>query len=126
MSCRSTLFVLAMSLAVATPARATFWRYEIKNNSNVDANDLHLVFEVKIHKAKNGVFTDPPKGLGSNTIDWPPPGGSGTVPAGHKMWFKTAKKRSNGACISKSVSSRVPLWHANRNYYLKCNLSRAK
>ncbi|GAG09023.1 unnamed protein product, partial [marine sediment metagenome] len=42
-----------------------------------------------VSDAKNGAFTDPPSGIGSNTLDWPAPGGSGTVPAGYKWWFKT-------------------------------------
>jgi len=73
----------------ASSVSAGIIQYELQNKSGQDANDVHLVFKHKVEDAKNGAFTDPPEGIGSNTLDWPPEGGSGTVPAGYKWWFKT-------------------------------------
>lgn len=80
--------VVALVWCVST-ASAGIIQYELQNKSGQDANDVHLVFKHKVEDAKNGAFTDPPSGIGSNTLDWPAPGGSGTVPAGYRWWFKT-------------------------------------
>jgi len=84
-----TFGCVAAVLFGASAAWAGIIQYELQNKSGQDADDVHLVFSHKVEDAKNGAFTDPPQGIGSNTLDWPAPGGSGTVPAGYKWWFKT-------------------------------------
>ena len=87
---RARMWMLVMTaLLSVSVASAGVIQYEIQNQSKQDANDAHLVFSHKVTDAKNGAFTDPPQGIGSNTLDWPKSGGSGTVPAGYKWWFKT-------------------------------------
>ncbi len=96
----AVLLTLALCVSVAC---AGVVEYHVKNTSGQDANDVHLVFRNKISDAKNGVFTDPPSGLGSNAIDWPAPGGGGVVPANHNFWFKTKEPNTDNGNSRQSL-----------------------
>lgn len=83
--------VVVGGLLLANASAQSYHRWVIQNNSDQDANDLHLVFDGKIEKAKLRPKTQPPGHDGdgavnpdnaNKTADWAPPDGFGTVAPG--------------------------------------------